>query len=542
MDRPSVSIVVPAYNEASRIATTVARISGYFAPSGLTWEIVVVDDGSTDGTAAIVETLAARDPSLRLLVSEANAGKGSATRRGVLEARGATIAFVDADFPYETQSLGDAVALVQSGVAEIAIGSRTARSEPGDPSYSLSRSVIGRLMSLAVRSFFVRRGIYDVQCGLKAFDASAAAVLFGDSRLSGFAFDVEILYLADKYGYRIARVPVMPRSHGRRLNVTRESLRMARDLLSVWKNDRRGLYRSPRRCPVCFSAEVWTIAQLGERVIRVCRRCRCRFLSSFASRYDDEAARPPLPASPPARAAWKLEDLTPSERRMLPRRVGLLRRHVAPGGRVLEIGAGSGRLGTMLAKEFDYVGIELSDESCREARARGVEVYRARLSSFVNLGAPFDAVTMFRVFENLEDPHDALGKVSELLRPGGVLAIVTPDTESFLALLSRDRWFAYDEPDSVIFYSRGGLVELLERSGYEILSVATDVEHATRDEILHRVARIGHAWGLVSRLLVRALPSPFPVTIGGIRVIARRRGSTPFETRPLRAATSSHAR
>jgi len=542
MDRPSVSIVVPAWNEAERIAGTIARISGYFASTGLKYEIIVVDDGSTDGTAALVESLAAGDPSLRLLSGETNAGKGSAVRRGVLEARGATIAFVDADFPYETQSLGDAIALVQSGVAEIAIGSRAKRRAPDDPSYSLSRSVLGRLMSLAVRSFFVRRGIYDAQCGLKAFDASAAAVLFGDSRLAGFAFDVEILYLADKYGYRIAHVPVIARPHETRLRLTRESFRMARDLLSVWRNDRRGLYRPPRRCPVCFSVEVWTIAQLGERVIRVCHRCRCRFQSSFASRYDDEAPPKPLASSPPARAAWEIDDLTPSERRMLPRRVGLLRRHVAPGGRVLEIGAGSGRLGTMLAKEFDYLGIELSDESCREARARGVEVYRARLSSFVNTGAPFDAVTMFRVFENLEDPHDALGKVSELLRPGGVLAIVTPDTESFLALLSRDRWFAYDEPDSVIYYSRGGLVELLERSGYEILSVSTDVEHATRDEIMARVGRIGRLWGFFSKLLVRALPSPFPVTIGGIRVVARRRGSTPFATRPLRAAASTHAR
>jgi hypothetical protein len=149
---------------------------------------------------------------------------------------------------------------------------------------------------------------------------------------------------------------------------------------------------------------------------------------------------------------------------------------------------------------------------------------------------------MFRVFEKLEDPHDALGKVSELLRPGGILAIVTPDTESVLALLSRDRWFAYDEPDAVIFYSRSGLVELLERSGYEILSVSADVEHATRDEIMARVGRIGRLWGRASSLLVRALPSPFPVSIGGIRIVARRRGTTPFATRPLRAAESSHAR
>ncbi|MCM2316656.1 MAG: bifunctional glycosyltransferase/class I SAM-dependent methyltransferase [Thermoanaerobaculia bacterium] len=542
MDRPSVSIVIPAFNEEARIAETIARISGYFASTGLRHEIVVVDDGSTDGTASVVESAARRDASVRLLVSDRNQGKGSAVRRGVLEARGETIAFVDADFPYETQNLGDSVALVQSGVAEIAIGSRTARASAEDPSYSLSRRVAGRILSLAVRSFFVRRGIYDAQCGLKAFDASAAAVLFGDSKLAGFAFDVEILYLADKYGYRIARVPVVSRPHQRRLRVTRESLRMARDLLSVWRNDRRRLYRPPRRCPVCFSVEVWTVAQLGEQVVRVCRRCRCRFLSSFASRYEDEAARPQLPSSPPAAAAWRLEDLTPSERRMLPRRVALLKKHVSPGGRVLELGAGAGRLGTMLSREFDYVGIELSDESCREARARGIEVYRSRLSSFVNTGGPFDAVTMFRVFEKLEDPHDALGKVSELLRPGGILAIVTPDTESVLALLSRDRWFAYDEPDAVIFYSRSGLVELLERSGYEILSVSADIEHATHDEIMARVGRIGRLWGVLSRALVRTLPSPFPVSIGGIRIVARRRGTTPFATRPLRAAESSHAR
>ena len=85
-------------------------------------------------------------------------------------------------------------------------------------------------------------------------------------------------------------------------------------------------------------------------------------------------------------------------------------------------------------------------------------------------------------------------------------------------------------------------MELLERSGYEILSASADIEHATRDEIMARVGRIGQIWGLASRLIVRVLPSPFPVSIGGIRIVARRRGTTPFAMRPLRAAESSHAR
>ncbi len=304
--------------------------------------------------------------------------------------------------------------------------------------------------------------------------------------------------------------------------------------------DRRGLYRLPRRCPVCYSAYVGSIAQFGGQVVRVCRRCRCRFFSGFATRDDGDEV-PSLDAVGKVRAV-EPEALDPAEEKTCRRRTAHLLRYLAPRARVLEIGAGSGKLGGLLSREFDYVGIDLSDKSCREARARGIEVYRARLTSFVNTGAPFEAVAMFGVLERIEDPHDALAKVSELLRPGGLAVIVTPDTESLLCSLSGRRWFAYESSDGAVFYSRSGLIELLERSGFEILSVGGDIEYATHETLLERVSRAGRLVKLFTRTILTILPDPVPATFGRLRVVARRRSGRSGSMTPVRTVEPTHAR
>jgi hypothetical protein len=171
-----------------------------------------------------------------------------------------------------------------------------------------------------------------------------------------------------------------------------------------------------------------------------------------------------------------------------------------------------------------------------------VEVYRARLTSFVNTGSPFDAVAMFGVLEKMEDPQDALAKVSELLRPGGVVVIVTPDTESLLCTLSGRRWFAYETTDGAIFYSRSGLIELLERSGYEILSVGGDIEYSTHETLLDRVSRAGKAVRALTRVSLAVLPDPIPATFGRLRIVARRRAGRPGSLTPVRTVEPTHAR
>jgi dolichyl-phosphate beta-glucosyltransferase len=535
MSRPAISIVVPAFNEARIIGETIRRIDRYFDDTGLSYEIVVVDDGSSDDTAAVVSGAIEASPRLRLISSARNQGKGAAVRTGVLDSSGEAVVFVDADLPYSMQSVGDAVALVQSGLTDVAIGSRSGGAGP----LSLSRRVLAKSLSFFVTGFILRR-VSDVQCGLKAFSREAASRLFGESRLDGASFDVEILYLADKYGYRIQPVPVEWKPAQPRRFVFYESWHLARDLIRVRVNDRKGHYRLPRRCPVCFSADVGSIAQFGGQVVRVCRRCRCRFFSGFASREEGDEA-PVLDGVAGVRTT-EIEPLDPAEERTCRRRTALLMRYLPPRARVLEIGAGSGKLGGILSQEFDYVGIDLSDRSCRAARARGVEVYRARLTSFVNTGSPFDAVAMFGVLEKMEDPQDALAKVSELLRPGGVVVIVTPDTESLLCTLSGGRWFAYETTDGAIFYSRSGLIELLERSGYEILSVGGDIEYSTHETLLDRVSRAGKAVRALTRVSLAVLPDPIPATFGRLRIVARRRAGRPGSLTPVRTVEPTHAR
>src|SRR5438128_1478205 len=192
------SIIIPAFNEESVIAGTIADVLEHFRP----FELIVVSDGSSDGTEEIVRQTAAR-----LIRLEQNSGKGAAVRRGVAEARGDIIAFIDADMPYRLENLDCAIELVRSGAVDVAVGARDLPQSETDPSYPVQRRLAGRTLSLLIRVLLIR-GIPDTQCGLKAFRGDVAKQLFEASRLNGFGFDFEVLYLAQSWGMRIARVPV----------------------------------------------------------------------------------------------------------------------------------------------------------------------------------------------------------------------------------------------------------------------------------------------------------------------------------------------
>lgn len=538
------SVVIPAFNEASAIGETLDVLSNYLQTTGFRYELIVVNDGSTDETPEIVLAWNERLGSIRLIALETNEGKGAALRRGIQEAKGQVIAFTDADLPYRVQNLGHAIALVQSGSADLAIGARDLAESERDPSYPGIRRFMGKTFSWFVRMALVG-GIPDTQCGLKAFSSDAARTLFGESRLSGFGFDFEILFLAKKYGFRIERIPVaMSHRHESKVRLVKDSLRMLGDLLRVRRFEAQGVYRSPRRCPVCFSAEVGSRAQIRGFVIRECRRCKCRYLNEFPP--DDELERlyndRYFRSESDLQHGYASRDLDEANRRTSERRLALIRKVMATQARVLEVGAGNGMFGQFLAREFDYVGIDLSDEAAREARARGLEVYRAPLGRFVNTGAAFDAVTLFHVFEHLRDPHDALARVSDLLKPGGFLFLITPDTESFLCAISGDRWVSYKLPEHLILYSRSALIELLEQSGFEIVSASADSETVSHPFLQSRLEQLSPAIERVSRPLLRILPDPMPVSSGSIRIVAKRRLGPPVAVRTIRAVEPTHAR
>jgi len=235
MASPFLSIVIPAFNESLRLPQTLGRCLAFLEGWNETWEIVVADDGSTDDTASIVEEWHARDERIRLL-RLAHGGKGSAVRAGMLEASGRWRFFADADL---SMDLSELPKFFEEPV-DVAIASREAPGAQrlGEP---MTRHLIGRLFNLCVRALVVP-GIQDTQCGYKLFTSSAARTLFSASQVDGFAFDVELLFLALRAGLRVREVPVVwrhtPGSHVR----MKTGLAAFGQLLEIRRNSILGRY------------------------------------------------------------------------------------------------------------------------------------------------------------------------------------------------------------------------------------------------------------------------------------------------------------
>ena len=232
-----ISVIVPAYNEAEQLGATLEQIVGFCKREFSRWEVIVVDDGSTDGTAEI----AGRHEEVRYLRNEHNQGKGSSVRRGVLAASLDPILFTDCDLSAPIEEALSLLHAIKAG-ADLAIASRRSG---GDKAVerTLRRNLMAIVFGLAVK-VIVLNGIHDTQCGFKMFRRSAARQMFPAQRLKGWAFDVELLVIARECGFRIEEVPVAwkesPRS---RLSVL-SPLRMLLDLFRIRWNRTLGRYRA----------------------------------------------------------------------------------------------------------------------------------------------------------------------------------------------------------------------------------------------------------------------------------------------------------
>lgn len=211
-DTPCLSLVIPAYNEAARIAPTLDSVGAYFRdfPGGV--EIIVVDDGSSDGTAAVVQklvpSLAHQGLSLRLLSNPGNHGKGYSVRHGFLAARGQVVLFSDADLSTPLTETPKLLEPITAGQCDATIGSRDLPDSQIGVHQSALREFAGRFFNRFVR-LLTGLTYADTQCGFKAFRRDVFLPVFQAQRVMGFAFDVEILYLAQKVGARVAEVPVV---------------------------------------------------------------------------------------------------------------------------------------------------------------------------------------------------------------------------------------------------------------------------------------------------------------------------------------------
>jgi dolichyl-phosphate beta-glucosyltransferase len=241
-ERVSISVVIPAYNEERIIEETLNAVLGHLARSGETFEVIVVDDGSRDSTADKVDSLVRLGSPIVLLRNEANRGKGYAVRRGMLNARGRYLFFMDADFSYPVQELDKMLRELRHGY-DLAIGSRALPESSMEVRPPLLRYVAGQVYAFLIGAL-VFGGMADTQCGFKGFRAEVARDLFSRVTLSDFAFDVEVLFLARKHGYKVAMVPVSLRfnSGNSKVRIVRDSLSMFFDLFRIRWNDAKGRY------------------------------------------------------------------------------------------------------------------------------------------------------------------------------------------------------------------------------------------------------------------------------------------------------------
>ncbi len=233
---PDITVVIPAYNEGERIGASLARMKPWLASHHPAHEVLVVDDGSGDETVDIVQRAATTWSQLSLLRLDANRGKGAATRRGVLEARGAWVLCSDADL---STPIEEADRLLEAGEhAAVVIGSRSIEGANITRRQPPHRVFMGRVFNIATRA--VTPGHHaDTQCGFKLYRRDAAQDVFSRLTIEGFAFDVEAIYLAHRLGYRVAEVPVTWHNDERSsVRVWRDPARMFVDIFQIRRRHR----------------------------------------------------------------------------------------------------------------------------------------------------------------------------------------------------------------------------------------------------------------------------------------------------------------
>ncbi|HEX6178077.1 MAG TPA: bifunctional glycosyltransferase/class I SAM-dependent methyltransferase [Thermoanaerobaculia bacterium] len=494
MAGPTVSILLPVGEDAVRSAAARDSIERYLATTGLSFEILSLNEPSY----------------------------GAAFRRGVTDAIGRVIVMVDSNLPYPVSAIGDAVAMIESGATDVVFGAASNRNGEAD----------------AVSRWILVPYLPDLCLRLKAFSSTSAKLVAAESKLHGLECDLEIGFLVNKYGFRMERLHVEMRDGAPAIG----PLQAIGAALRIRSTNRRMGYRAARRCPVCFSPEVWTCAQITGNVVRACARCKCRYLNQFAEEEDTHPVRRVLRPHAVTTYSPEAQHSDPAREKTSGRRISALRKHLPSHARLLEIGVRDGTFGAAASAEYDYVGIDRAPTVARHARTRGLEVYCATLSNFVNTGPAFDAITSFHVFENMADPHDALSRIKDLLKPGGVLMLTTFDTEGLLYLLTERKRMAQNFRTHLILYSRSAMIELLEHSGFEIDAIGPDFEYRDHKFLRHVAASRWPLFAPLVRLALRILPDPLLVGTGSIRIIAKRRAGATLNVRSIRSVEPTHAR
>src|SRR6185295_15234369 len=240
--------------------------------------VLVLDEELAPAIAVIRDYLQSTGFEFEILPLAGDA-YGALLRRGVGDAKGETIVIVDRDLPYAVSAIGDAVAMIRSGATDIVFGT-TRRDDSG---FSIIRRLLVSILP-------------DPAIALKAFSAHAARLAIGETKIDGGACDLEIAFLANKYGFRVESLHVDVARRDSTPSFT--ALGSIGAAFGIRMTNRNMGYRAARRCPVCFSNDIWTWAQIPGNVVRACMRCKCRYLNQF-SETEEQPVRRVLRGHPP---------------------------------------------------------------------------------------------------------------------------------------------------------------------------------------------------------------------------------------------------
>ena len=236
MENPNLSIIIPAYNEANRIENTLKTVRNYLAKVNWKTEVIVVNDGSQDGTTALVTHFMEEWKSLLLIENSKNCGKGFSVKKGILHASGKVVLFTDADLSTPVEEIPKLIEPIFRNESDLTFGSRALDRSLIGVHQSQAREFSGRIFNWLVQ-ILIGLPFKDTQCGFKAFRRQAIIPFIGQQRISGFGFDPEILFLAKINGLRLQEIPIRWNHHeGTKVRFLQDSLKMFLGLIQIRLN------------------------------------------------------------------------------------------------------------------------------------------------------------------------------------------------------------------------------------------------------------------------------------------------------------------
>jgi dolichyl-phosphate beta-glucosyltransferase len=415
---PAISLVIPAFNEEQRLPAFLESLRDYSQGNPRILEVIVIDDGSRDGTAQAAQAFSGRLPGLKTIRLKANRGKGYAVRRGVFASQGDIVIFMDADGATPPSEIDEACAVLAQGY-DVVIGSRVLSDERHTVTARPIRIWLGRIFNVMVRTFLKTR-VYDSQCGFKAFTRQAARRIFPRVMIDRYGFDMEIIHLVGKQELLIKEIPVnWEHKKGSKINFLTDATRMLINIFQIrwWHR-----YSLPVLPPEHMSAE------------------QIKIMLDVEQKH------------------WWFQSKK--------RAVEELIRRIAPApAEILDVGCGTGMIMQAEAAFGKVSGSDISSTAIGFCRDRGLPwAIQCPVDALTFADRSFDLVSCLDVIEHAEDDHRAMRELGRVLVPGGRLLVMVP---AFPFLMS-----AHDAALSHLRrYSPRSLRNLCEESGFQIESM-----------------------------------------------------------------------